>query len=617
MANGYMGKLLDVDLTKGALKDYPLTDEMCQDYIGGYGFGAKILYERIKPGIDPLGPDNVLGLLTGPMTGTPCIEGNRWVAVCKSPLTGVWGDANCGGTFGPHLKFAGYDGVLLNGASKKAVYILIEDGVASLHDAADLWGKDSNETEDILKARHGRGTEVACIGVAGEKLSLISCIMNDKGRAAGRSGVGAVMGSKKVKAIAVKGKMEVPMANPKLAQELRAKYLKEHGGLFDFFHETGTPGIAGSSAQSGDSPVKNWGGAGTVDFKEGIKNFAIDEIMKFQDKRYGCWRCSMACGGHWSVKDGPFKGVAHHKPEYETIAAFGTMNLMPHTPALIKLNEICNRAGLDTISTGCTISFVIECFENGVLTLEDTDGIPMNWGNHQSIIAMTEKLAKREGFGDLIADGVKKATERIGKDSAKYAIHVNGQELPMHDPRFDPAMATTFLLDATPGRHTQGNEGLFPPGLDLKRGDKYVYSGKGELHKTAASLMHVVNAAGICQFGYFSYPIGFLTDFMTAITGKKWDIEECKKAGERIGTLRHAFNLREGHNPLKRNVPQRMIGVPPLKEGNLKGVTVDLNTLAQDYLKALDWDTKTTVPSKKKLEWLGLSAVAKDLKPVA
>jgi|TARA_B100001971_G_C18263886_1_gene589818 aldehyde:ferredoxin oxidoreductase len=605
VANGYMGKFLDVDLTKQEFEDLPLSEELTRDYIGGYGIGVKILYDRMKPNVDALGPDNILGLLTGPMTGTPCIEGNRFVAVCKSPLTGTWGDANCGGTFGPHMKFAGYDGLLFTGIAEEPTYLLIEDGEASLHDASDLWGMDSNETEDILIERHGRGTQVATIGQAGENQSLIACIMNDKGRAAGRSGVGAVMGSKKLKAVVVKGKAQVPIPNISRARDVRRRMLKEaNAGLYDFFHETGTLGLTSPSAMSGDSPVKNWGGSGMADFEEGFENYKEENIMPLQSKRYGCWRCSLACGGHMKATEGPYKGVAHHKPEYETAASFGTMTLSTDIGALIKANEQCNRYGLDTISAGCTIAFVIECFENNIITLEDTDGIPMNWGNVESIVAMTDKLALREGFGDVIADGVKVAAERIGRGSEEYAIHVQGQELPMHDPRLEPALATTYTMDATPGRHTQGHEGGIPGGLDLERGDKYDYTGKGDAHRITSALMHTVNSAGICQFGYMTYGLNLLTEFMTVISGEEWDADRCVEAGERIGTLRHMFNLREGLNPAEFDYSPRM--VRGMESGNLRGVDVDIKTLQKEYMEAADWDTTTARPSDAKLDALGL-----------
>jgi aldehyde:ferredoxin oxidoreductase len=424
------------------------------------------------------------------------------------------------------------------------------------------------------------------------------------------------MGSKRLKAVVVKSRRgaQVPIPDAEKLRELRSKYLKDKDkGMFDFFHDTGTIGLTSGAAQNGDSPVKNWGGAGPAVFNRGIENFRDQKVMPYQTKRYGCWRCSMACGGHMVVTEGEFAGVQHHKPEYETAAAYGTMTLNDDFPSLIKLNELCNRYGLDTISAGCTMSFVIECFENGVLTLEDTDGVPMTWGNYASMIEMTRKMGLREGFGDVIADGVKLAAERIGRGSERFAVHIHGQELPMHDPKFEPALATTYMLDATPARHTQGQEGLVAPGLDIKRGDKYVYTGKGDMHRKAAALLHVVNSAGICEFAYFTYNIGFVTDFMTAITGKDWNLAECIKAGERIGTLRHAFNLREGLNPLEWEVPPRMIGTPPLKEGNVRNVTVDIQTLMKEYLEAADWDTKTTRPSDKKLKELGLAFVARDI----
>ena len=382
MARGYMGKILNVDLSTGELTDETLDEALCRDFLGGYGIGAKLLYDRMEPGVDALGPDNLLGFFTGPLTGSPSIEGNRFVVVCKSPLTDTWGDANCGGTFGPHLKFAGYDGILFSGAAENPVYLNIEDGKAELHDAADLWGKDSNETEDILKERHGKKAEVACIGQAGENLSLVSAVMNDKGRAAGRSGVGAVMGSKKLKAISASGNAEVPLHDSDKADALRKEYMKKTGGAHSLFVDYGTIGITGDSAMSGDSPVKNWGGVGPVDFSDGIKKFHQDTLIAYQDKKYGCWRCTMACGGHMSVKeDGPFKGVAHHKVEYETAAAWGTMTLADDFPALIKINELCNLYGFDTIGAGCTAAFAVECYENGILTKEDTDGLELNWGN--------------------------------------------------------------------------------------------------------------------------------------------------------------------------------------------------------------------------------------------
>ncbi|MFN8522829.1 MAG: aldehyde ferredoxin oxidoreductase family protein [Chloroflexota bacterium] len=620
MARGYMGKILNVDLSKGTVTDEPLDEKLCRDFIGGYGIGAKLLFDRMKPGVDPLGPDALLGFFTGPLTGSPSIEGNRFVVVCKSPLTNTWGDANCGGTFGPALKAAGYDGVLFSGISEKPVYVAIQDGKAELRDAGSLWGKDANATEDLIREQMGGGkgrgkqVEIACIGPAGEKLSLVSCVMNDKGRAAGRSGVGAVMGSKRVKAIAVQGNAAIPMADPEKAQSLRRKYMKKHGGAYELFVNTGTIGITGDSAISGDSPVKNWGGAGTVDFPQGAVSFRDSTVMTYQDKKYGCWRCTMACGGHMSVKEGPYKGTAHHKVEYETAAAWGTMTLSDDFPALIKINELCNLYGFDTIGSGCTAAFAVECYENGILTKEDTGGLELKWGNAAALVELLHKMGKREGIGDILADGVKKAAERIGKGSEKYAIHIQGAEVPMHDPKFQPGLATAYLLDATPARHTQGHEDMPPVKDNWPEHEKHVYGGKGEIHKKCADMVHVVNAAGVCLFAFLSYEWEFVPDFLSAVTGWDIDTDEAYRIGERIAQVRHAFNLREGLNPLKFHVPGRLIGDPPQTGGNNRGITVDLKTQARDYCVAMDWNTETAMPSRKRLETLGIPEVAAALK---
>ena len=614
MARGFMGKILNADLSTGRLSDEALDESLARRFLGGYGLGAKLLYDRMPPGVDPMGPESLLGFFTGPLTGSPSIEGNRFVVVCKSPLTGTWGDANCGGTFGPHLKFAGYDGVLVRGIADRPVYLHIADGRAEIRDAGFLWGRDSNETEDLLRGALGDGVEVACIGQAGEQRSLIAAVMNDKGRAAGRSGVGAVMGAKRLKAITVSGSASVPLADPARAAELRTIYLKRHGGAHPLFVKYGTIGITGASAMSGDSPVKNWGGVGPVDFPSGAEKFRDEALIAYQDKKYGCWKCTMACGGHMSVKQkGPYQGVAHHKVEYETAAAWGTMTLTGNFPALIRLNELCNRYGLDTIAAGCTAAFAVECFENGILTTADTDGLELRWGNDRALVALCEKMGRREGFGAVLADGVKRAAERIGRGSERFAIHVHGAEVPMHDPKFQPGLATAYKLDATPARHTQGHEDM-PPVLEgWPEHDKYAWAGKGELHKRCSNMVHVVNAAGVCLFAYLSYDWNFVPDFLTAVTGWPIDTDECDRIGERIADIRHAFNLREGLNPIRFEVPSRIIGDPPQTAGNVRGITVDVDTQVREYSAAMDWDPTTARPSRERLLALGLEEVARDL----
>ncbi|MEA3346180.1 MAG: aldehyde ferredoxin oxidoreductase family protein [Chloroflexota bacterium] len=621
MARGYMGNILDVNLTTGQIEEEELDEQLRRNYIGGYGIGARLLYERMPAGADPLGPRNILGILTGPCTGTQALVGSRFTVVGKSPKTGTWGDANSGGQFGPALKSAGFDGVFFFGISEKPVYLMVDGGKAELHDAKHLWGLNVSELEDTLKAELGDDIQVASIGTAGEKLSLMAAIMTDKGRAAARSGLGAVMGSKRLKAVVARGRQKVEVADEVQLRRLRQKYLREmpKDDFFDTLRDYGTSGITAESAQSGDSPVKNWGGAGTVDFPpEMAKRISDDSVIAYQQKRYPCWGCPIGCGGIMKLDKGRYalqveKDHTGHKPEYETLSMFGTNILNDNPESVIRFNEICNDYGLDTISVGATLAFATECYEKGLINAEDTGGIELTWGNSEALIQMAELIARREGFGEMLADGVKVASEKLGPETKPYAIHIHGEEVPAHDPRFTPGLAPTYLLDATPARHTQGGELQPPPGLDVGQEDKYVYIGRAYDHYREWTSVHVLNAAGLCLFGYLSFQVQSLPEQLTAVTGWEFDLEEVYRTGMRIGTIRHAFNLREGHNPLTRNVPDRIIGDPPLAEGNVRGVTVDHETMLREFLEYVDWDLQTTVPSEESLRELGLEFLIKDM----
>ncbi len=598
MIPGYMGKILWVDLSIEKINEETPDERVYKDYIGGYGVGARILYDRMKPGEDPLGPNNILGLITGPFTGTPIPSGARYAAVAKSPLTGGWGDANSGGYFGPYLKFSGYDGVFFTGQSPKPVYLLIDEGIAELKDASHLWGKDAYETEQILEDEYGSQCRVACIGPAGENLSLIAAIMTDKGSAAGRSGLGAVMGSKKLKAVVAKGTKIVELADKAAADRLRKEHVQSiqvpgFGGI-ESLHKYGTSAMTHLSAHSGDTPVRNWGGIGINDLPD-VAGLNKDTLATYVSKAGGCWHCPVACKAVLKEGTGEYKYEAGiRRPEYETQGSFGANCGNANAESINKANDICNRYGLDTISAGSVMAFAIELYENGIITSKDTGGIELTWGNHHALVTMTEKMAKREGVGDLLADGVKVAAEKIGNGAEKFAVHIGGEEVGMHDPKLSGFGGTPWArynLDATPGRHTQG---FGPSGF---RG-------------------HIVNASGLCLIG-----LGFeagpekLVDFLNAITGLDYTITEMLKAGERIAILRHLFNLREGINELNFVTHPRLYGDPPQETGPLAGVTID--TKAQNYwnLGALDWDLITTKPSRQKLLELGLKEEAEELWP--
>jgi len=617
MIGGYMGKILFVDLSQGKTWNEPLEEKLCRDFIGGYGLGAKIIFDRQRPKVDPLGPDAILGFITGPCTGTPAIIGSRYVVVGKSPLTGTWGDANSGGDFGPHLKFAGYDAVFFRGISDRPVYLFIDDGKAELRKADHLWGKDSHETEDILKAELGEEVRVACIGPSGEKLSLISCVINNKGRAAGRSGLGALMGSKKLKAIAVKGKQAVPLANKSELDAARKKYLEQikNSPIAQAFSQAGTTGLMSFFNMIGEVPIKNWSGVPSVDLPD-VTPFDGQTVNNLQEKKFGCWRCPISCGGLMKAGMGQYKYPAGvHRPEYETVVTFGNMCLNNDLESTIMAADICNRYGLDTISAGCAIAFAIECYENGLITDKDTGGIQLRWGNHEAIIAMTEKMARREGFGDVLADGVRAAAKKIGKGAEKFAIHIHGEEVPMHDPKAVRAVdyAPTYLLDATPARHTQYSVPI--SGLELPPFDPMSFAGRGEAVKITRNLQHVNQCAGLCMFGYVSLDANALPDFLNLVTGWNLSIDDLLKIGERIANIRHAFNIREGITLNDLKMPDRVLGRPPFEAGPTAGRQIDMETLAKDYLAAMDWDPNTGKPSRKKLLELGLEDVAKALWP--
>jgi aldehyde:ferredoxin oxidoreductase len=599
MARGYMEKLLWVNLSTEEIEIEAPEEGLYRDFIGGYGVGARILYSRQRGGADPLGPENTLGIVTGPLTGTPSTFGCRYAAVAKSPLTGGWGDANCGGDFGPNLKFAGYDGVFITGVSERPVYLFIDNGKAELREASHLWGKLTFETDDLLQAEHGKEAKIVSIGPAGEKLCLVSCLMNHRGDAAGRSGLGAVMGSKKLKAVVVKGDLKVPIADIEAANRLREAHIADmRGPSFENFRKYGTSGHADSSAHNGDTPVKNWGGVGVIDLPD-VSNLGKDAIINYVKNRTGCWRCPAACKGRLKAGTGEYRyPEGTHRPEYETLAAFGAVCLNNNVEAIAMANHICNSYGLDTISTGTIVAFAMECYEHGIITKADTDGIEFTWGNHRAMVAMTEKIARREGFGDILADGVKLAAKRIGKGARKYAVHIGGQELGYHDPKcYFPFFAgiptaARYQMDATPGRHTAG-------------------FGPTQFRDS------VLNAAGLCMHSNLQVadPDKYIAGFMSAVTGWERSMDELLKDGERIANIRHVFTLRESDNPLERKVHPRIIGRPPQKEGPLAGVSADIEAQVYWNLGALDWDRETTRPSRKKLLELGLNDIAQELWP--
>jgi aldehyde:ferredoxin oxidoreductase len=619
MKGGYAGKVLFVDLTKGSFDARELSDELAKDFVGGYGIGARLLYDMMKPGVDPLGPDNVLGFVSGPLNGTGALFGGRYTVVCKSPVTGGWNDANSGGFFGPELKRAGFDGVFVSGASDKPVYLFVKDGKAEIRDARALWGKDSVETLEALIQETGEpNLRAALIGPAGERQSLMACVINEKHRAAGRGGAGAVMGSKNLKAVAVRGTREVPVADREKIKEINAEILDymKNGPTVEqvkLWAAYGTGGITAGAGLTGDAPAKNWGGAGAVDMGEEsltkLATFSFD--ARYNVKKYACAQCPLACGAHYKVDDGKWPVGETDRPEYETLAAFGTMALNDDVESIIKCNHICNRYGLDTISVGATIAWAIECYENGIFSKKETGGIELTWGNGEAIVAATQAIADQTGFGKVLALGSAGAAEKLGK-GAHYLQTVRGIELPMHDPRFSPRFARTYQHDPTPARHVKGGLGI--PDFRSPNEVKYDYDGRGQLDVAVTCHTEIMNISGSCLFGGFSMPQGALSRLIEAATGWDFKEENVLRTGKRIMDMRHVFNLREGQKRADSLLPTRCVGDPPLTEGPLKGVTVDHRKLADQFFESIGWNRQTLVPTRESLEDLGgMEDVIRDL----
>ncbi len=619
-----------VDLTNRRTHEEELSEETARAFIGGYGIGARVILERMQPGADPLGPDNIFGIGTGPLTLSGVVSTCRFTTMGKSPLTGFWGDANSGGNFANALKASGYDIVFFEGRAEYPVYVLIDNGKVEIKDARHLWGKDTAVTEDLIRRENdNKSLKVAVIGQAGERLSRMAAVINDRGRAAARSGLGAVMGSKNLKAVACAGTMRPEVFDKPKLQAMMKEMLKEvkekPSGMFQVLSNFGTPGAMVMHMAEHDVPIKNWGGNHVEDFPESKWNaVGWDGMAKYVKKKYACTGCPLGCGSLLDMEHGKYEVHEAHKPEYESLAAFGPMCLNDDMESLIYANELCNLYGLDTISAGGTVAFAIECFENGLISKEETDGLELRWGNSDAIIGILKKMCLREGIGDVLAEGAKRAAEKIGRGTEKFAMHSGGEMLAMHDPRCFPGWGATYVSDSAPGRHTRGgtafaehggvNEIVYPAmGVPTKM-ERYNMTDKGKYHAILAGWQHWVNASGVCLFAVDGMPMAFL-DYMNAITGWDLDYKEIIQTGKRITTLLHAFNLREGFAPDDFKLPERVNGNPPMKVGGLKDVTIDSEGLKRQFYEAMGFDVKTGAIEKERLEALGLQDVLQKGRP--
>ncbi len=598
MLRGYMGKALEVDLTRREIEIVELDEEWARMFIGGKGLGAKILYESVKPGLDPLSPKDPLIFITGPLTATTAPTSGRWAVVTKSPHTGIFLDCQVGGHFGAALKRAGFDYLIVRGRADAPVYLHVKDGQCQILDAGDLWGRGVFETEKTLKKRHP-GSKVGSIGPAGENLVSYACICFDLYRQAGRGGAGAVMGSKNLKAIVAEGNRKVTCADPDgFAAKVRSlrELIRDHPVMKER-REIGTPMWVAKANRAGFLPTRNFS-SGTFELADEISGETMRRKIVVKNK--ACYECPIACGKLSRVTEGKHRGTEVEGPEYETIALLGSNCGIGSIEAIAHANMLCDDLGLDTISTGNVIGFAMECYRKGLL--RDTDGLNLEFGNEEALLAMIEKIARREGIGALFANGVRKAAQAIGQGAEEFAIHVKGLELPGVDPRGAWGMALAYATSDRGGCHQR----CWTPTAELSGAlERFSAEGVAQFVKETQDERAVCFSLVLCDFAPFS--VEDFVQLLNLATGFDLTEAEYLAIGERIWNLTRMFNVREGITRRDDILPARLLE-EPLPEGEAKGQVVTkeaLEEMLDEYYQLRGWDEKG-IPKKDKLCELGL-----------
>ena len=608
---GYAGRILRIDLSTGKTKVSPLSVEYAKKYIGGIGLGMALLLENSEPGVDPLSPENPLILTTGPFSGTMApTGGNGHAFVAKSPLTNGVGEAKSHGFFGSELKRAGYDAVIFENKAEKPVYVWIDDDSVQLMDAKHLWGKSPKETEDAIREDLGDYyIRVASIGLAGEKLARVAAIINDTTRAAGRTGMGAVMGLKNLKAIAVRGTKDVSVAKPEEFMEfVKMMHERMKGPATVKYRTLGTPLNVLVHNSLGALPTRNFTNA----VFEGVEKVSGEYLNEhFVVKINGCSSCAMRCEHIAVVPEGPYKGTTT-RVEYEPLWSFGPHCGVDRMDAILKAMELCNYYGLDSLSTGNIVGFAMDCYEHGILTKEDTDGLDLEFGNAEAMVELVHKIGKREGIGDILAEGVKRAAEKIGKGAEKFANHIKGLEMTGYDIRGLKTAALGYAVSFRGADHNR--HGAY--GLDLKGTvDRFkVEKGRAKLVIDLENLYTIIDSLIICKFSRGTYYEGFkdLAKYYTLVTGIEMTPEELERTGERINNLGRLFNIREGFTRKDDHLPPKIMSTPIPDDTVSKGSYVtqeELDLMLDDYYATRGW-TKEGVPTLEKLKELGLEDLA-------
>lgn len=618
MPKGFSGKVLRVNLTTGDTSVQTFDEKWYRTYLGGWGLIGYVLLNEVPADCDPLGPENKLIIAPGVVTGVTVAGGGRNAVGAKSPLTGGFGESDVGGFFGAELKAAGWDGIIVEGMSKKPVYLWIKDDQVEIRDAAHLWGKKTGDAEDQIKEELGdKRVRVCQIGIGGENLCLNSCILNDVTHAAGRCGLGAVMGSKKLRAIATRGTGKVEVAN---LDEIRkwtrweADQINVEGGMANILHNHGTDGFLTAFHGSGGLPTRNFV-EGAFEGAEIIDGVAMsDTILKGADSCYACpVRCKRVVETHDKWKVDPVYGG----PEYETAGAFGSSCGVDDLAAICKANELCNAYGLDTIEVGVAIAWAMECFEEEKISVEDTGGLELRFGNADAMVKLVDMTARREGFGDTLALGAYRAAEKIGRDTLRHVVHVKKQEVPMHDPRIKFGLNIGYAVSPTGADHVHnihddgyqtdaGIAGLRAIGIQEPLPFDDLSPAKVRIVKRWINNRVFYNCIGMCNF--MSYDITAQCKIVAGVTGWDFSVFEMDEIGERGMAMARVFNQRAGFTAADDAPPQRFS--EPTKGGPNAGKLIDANAMKDAlslYYDMMGWDRQTGAPVAWKLHELGLS----------
>lgn len=614
MLGGYTGKVLRIDLTEEVFTVQTFSEETLRKYIGGSGLGAKILFEETSEKTDPLGPENLLIFMTGPLVGTQAPNFGRYEVVTKSPLTGAYGEGNSGGSWGTKLKHSGYDGIIVKGKAKKPVYVHINNGEVEIKDASHIWGRDTYETDSILKGELGNRITTCSIGPAGENLVRIASIMNDgkEGRAIGRCGVGAVMGSKNLKAIAVQGSIRPHISEEEKFKE-SVKYwapqIKKN--TEGFLGKYGTACGMSTVEAVGDLPIKNWS-EGSFPAHENISGQAISASILV--KQYHCAQCAIGCGRSVKVSEGPYAGVDGGGPEYETLGMFGANCMVDNLEAIAKANEICNRYGLDTISTGSCVAFAMEAYERGLITKEQAGGLEIKWGDPDVLVNMVEKIGKRQDIGYILGEGTRIASRMIGGTAPEFAVHVRGLEFPAHDPRAANSSGLQYAVSPRGACHLSSFTHDFEFGATfVEMGitgpiDRFAVKGKAEFVSRFQDLNAMFDSLTGCKFviyGLCEESIKTIISWLNMVTG--WDVtqEEFFETGARIMNLKRMYNVMCGQSRKDDILPPRALSHKRGSGGAAENLP-HLGEMLSEYYEIRGWD-EFGIPKEETLRKLGLA----------